>query len=591
MAVMRRDIGDLLVQGRVLSPEQLAQARELAQKTGIPLPDVLVQNFNVKPFQVVQAHAYMAKMQAWDLSNPAQRPDPNVVTLVTPAIAQRHKCFPVKKVVNAGQEMLLLALSDPANIQAVDEVQQVARMRVTPVLAEAMLVEEFVERTYPSTPVPTSNAEAAPVQQSGGNMASFMSEMTSLTGEYGDPGVEGADAADDSEVVQGPIIKIAHGVIQQAVLSGASDIHVEPQARNVRVRYRIDGVLHEVLTLPKYLHPPLSSRYKIMADMNIAERRVPQDGRIGISFQNKDYDLRVSCLPTQFGEKIVMRILDKGNVMVGLNRLGFFPDTLQALEILYTQPNGLLLVTGPTGAGKSTTLYSVLNRVNNNERNIMTVEDPVEYQVGGISQVQVNRKAGLSFGSALRSFMRQDPDIIMVGEIRDLETAELAIQASLTGHLVLSTLHTNDAPSSVTRMVDMGVEPFLVSATLIGALAQRLGRRICDKCKEEIEVPADSIRNLGYRPERDDETVRVSRGRGCETCRQSGYKGRIGIYELMTANEEISDLIVRRAPVNEIKAAARANGMKTLQEDGLRKVLAGITTPEEIARVVFTAGH
>ncbi|HEU4752871.1 MAG TPA: ATPase, T2SS/T4P/T4SS family, partial [Armatimonadota bacterium] len=281
----------------------------------------------------------------------------------------------------------------------------------------------------------------------------------------------------------------------------------------------------------------------------------------------------------------------KGNVMIGLHKLGFFPDTLAQLEKLFTQPNGMLLATGPTGAGKSTTLYSVLNRVNSVERNIMTVEDPVEYQLPGIAQVHVNRKAGLSFSTALRSFMRQDPDIIMVGEIRDLETAELAIQASLTGHLVLSTLHTNDAPSSVTRLVDMGVEPFLVSATLIGALAQRLGRRVCENCKEQYEVDASMLAVLGYVPESPTEKVTLARGRGCDACRQTGYKGRVGIYELMTVNEEISELMVRRAPVSEIRNAARANGMKTLKEDGLRKVLAGSTTPDEVQRVVFTAGH
>jgi type IV pilus assembly protein PilB len=345
-----------------------------------------------------------------------------------------------------------------------------------------------------------------------------------------------------------------------------------------------------VMQMPKYIHPPLSSRYKIMAEMNIAERRVPQDNRIGITFQNKDYDLRVSCLPTIHGEKIVMRILDKGNVMIGLHRLGFFPDTLAMLETLIVQPNGMFLATGPTGAGKSTTLYSVLNRINSVERNIMTVEDPVEYQLPGISQVAVHRKAGLSFATALRSFMRQDPDIIMVGEIRDLETAEMAIQASLTGHLVLSTLHTNDASSSITRLVDMGVEPFLVSATLIGALAQRLGRRVCDNCKEMVEDDAEILIPLGYKPD-EGEKIQLAKGRGCENCRHTGYKGRIGIYELMLTNEEISELMVRRAPVAEVKNAARANGMKTLQEDGLRKVQAGITTVEEVSRVVFTAGH
>jgi type IV pilus assembly protein PilB len=390
---------------------------------------------------------------------------------------------------------------------------------------------------------------------------------------------------------EAPIIRIAHTIIQQAVRDGASDIHVEPDRRGLRIRFRIDGVLHEVMHLPKHIHPPLVSRYKIMSEMNIAERRIPQDGRIGISHQGKDYDLRVSCLPTLLGEKIVMRILDKSSVMIGLNKLGFLPDTMAQLESVITQPNGMILSTGPTGAGKTTTQYSVLNRINSVEKNIMTIEDPVEYQLPGISQVAVHRKAGLTFATALRSFMRQDPDIIMVGEIRDLETAEMAIQASLTGHLVLSTLHTNDAPSSVTRLVDMGVEPFLISATLIGALAQRLGRRICASCRQEYEVDAEDLRMFGFVPEHPEHKVTLWRGRGCDNCRQTGYKGRIGIYEMMLINEEVAELVVRRAPLADVREAARANGMKTLKEDGLEKVLQGVTTPDEIRRVVFTAGH
>jgi type IV pilus assembly protein PilB len=328
-----------------------------------------------------------------------------------------------------------------------------------------------------------------------------------------------------------------------------------------------------------------------MSEMNIAERRIPQDGRIGITTQGKNYDLRVSCLPTLLGEKIVMRILDTSSVMIGLSKLGFMPDTMAQLESVITQPNGMILSTGPTGAGKTTTQYSVLNRINSVEKNILTIEDPVEYQLGGVSQVAVHRKAGLTFSTALRSFMRQDPDIIMVGEIRDLETAEMAIQASLTGHLVLSTLHTNDAPSSVTRLVDMGVEPFLISATLIGAMAQRLGRKICANCREEYEVEAEDLRSFGFEAEDSRQKVILWRGRGCEACRQTGYKGRVGIFEMMLLNDEIRELVVRRAPLADVTEAARANGMLTLREDGLRKVLEGITTPEEVRRVVFTAGH
>jgi type IV pilus assembly protein PilB len=584
--MMKRDVGEVLLQGKVISQEQLNQAREIQQRTGADLGKVLEEQ-GVNPFHVLQAKAHLAGMKAVDLTK--NNPDLGAVRLVPPHTAQRHQVIPVTRVKDqTGQDVLILALADPSNIVAVDDVRMACGMKVQPVLAFPDQVADAISKFYAGAteaPVPTPGA---PIEPEGPSES-----ISSMVNEYmpagGVPDDEGP--SNESDVVQGPIIRIAHAVIQQAVSAGASDIHIEPGARNVRVRYRIDGVLHEMMTLPKHIHPPLVSRYKIMSDMNIAERRVPQDGRIGINYQNKDYDLRVSCLPTLLGEKIVMRILDKGSVMIGLNKLGFFPDTMAQLEALFTQPNGMLLVTGPTGAGKSTTLYSVLNRINSVERNIMTVEDPVEYQLPGISQVAVARKAGLTFATALRAFMRQDPDIIMVGEIRDLETAEMAIQASLTGHLVLSTLHTNDAPSSVTRLVDMGVEPFLVSATLIGALAQRLGRRICEACKEQIEVPADSLRVVGYQPQSENEMVPLSRGRGCDKCRNTGYKGRIGIYEMMTVNEEIADLVVRRAPVSEIRNAARANGMKTLKEDGLRKMLAGITTPDEIQRVVFTGGH
>lgn len=587
--MMRRDIGDVLLQGKAISPEQLAQAREVQAKQGRELGDVLVKDLNVNPMHVLKATAHLHQMQAVDLNQ--RPPDTNVINLISPRVAQQFRCMPISRINQNGQEKLVVAVSEPSNVQAQDAVQQASKLTPLMVLAPRDQIEDLIGKHYPETPVAQSNGSSAPAEPAGGGMS--MADISKAIGEYGPAAGAGDDdgPADESDLVQGPIIRIAHAVIQEAVKAGASDIHIEPSVRNTRVRYRVDGVLHEVMQMPKHIHPPLISRYKIMAEMNIAERRVPQDSRIGVNFQGKDYDLRVSCLPTINGEKIVMRILDKGNVMIGLNRLGFFPDTMSILETLITQPNGMFLATGPTGAGKSTTMYSVLNRVNSVERNIMTVEDPVEYQLPGVTQVAINRKAGLSFATALRSFMRQDPDIIMVGEIRDLETAELAIQASLTGHLVLSTLHTNDAPSSVTRMVDMGVEPFLVSATLIGALAQRLGRRICEKCKEEYTVTAETLRPLGYKFENPQEQVPLWRGRGCDNCRQTGYKGRIGIYELMKTNEEIAELIVRRAPVMEITRAARANGMKTLQDDGLRKVLAGITTPEEVERVVFTAGH
>jgi type IV pilus assembly protein PilB len=338
----------------------------------------------------------------------------------------------------------------------------------------------------------------------------------------------------------------------------------------------------EAMTVPKNLQAPLISRLKIMAEMNIAERRVPQDGRIEVRHQGKEFDLRVSSIPTPFGEKIVMRILDKGNAMIGLTKLGFTEANQAAIEELISQPNGMFLCTGPTGSGKTTTQYSVLNMLNSIERNIITVEDPVEYQLGGLAQVQVNKKAGLTFGTALRAFLRQDPDIIMVGEI--------AIEASLTGHLVLSTLHTNDAPSATLRMIDMGVEPYLISATVIGVLAQRLGRQIDKNNKEPYEVRQIDLRRFGFQVTNPEEKVTLYRGVPHEDNRMTGFRGRTGIHELMIMNAEIAEMVVRRAPLNDIKSAAKANGMKELREDGLEKVLMGQTTPDEVMRVVFTAG-
>lgn len=580
MAMQRRDYGDVLVAGKVISAEQLADARQVQETSGADLGVILIERGLCKPEHVLKAKGHLWKLKVIDLEHTDI--DPSAVNVVPAHVVQRHNVMPIRRV----DDQIYIATADGDNILALDDVKMACQLRVNPVLATPEAIEAKIAEYYAGA---SSNGaeEDATSEEDSESFASLINEYSpegEMEGEAdGDP-----DMADE---VQGPIIRMAKTIVQQAILGGASDIHIEPSARNTRVRYRVDGVLHEVLQIPKHIHPPLTSRFKIMSEMNIAERRVPQDGRIGIVFQEKDYDLRVSCLPTLYGEKIVMRILDKTSVMLGMNKLGFFPDDLSDLETLIHQPNGLLLSTGPTGSGKTTTQYSILNRINSVDKNIITVEDPVEYQLPGISQVAVHNKAGLTFSTALRSFMRQDPDIIMVGEIRDLETAELAVQASLTGHLVLSTIHTNDAPSTVTRLVDIGLEPFLVSATLLGAMAQRLARRNCENCKVEYEVPASDLAILGYKPEDPDEMVKLSQGEGCERCRDTGYKGRIGIYELMKVNDEISEMMVRRVSLTEMRAAARANGMRTLQEDGLRKVLAGITTAEEIQRVVFTAGY
>jgi type IV pilus assembly protein PilB len=580
MVMMKRDVGDLCVTGKLITPEQLVDVREFQARAGGDLGDILVQQGLITSIQLLQARAHLHGLKPIDVAT--TNIDVSAVNVVPSHVARRHTVMPILK----QGDGLVVAVADPTNVLAIDELKTSSGLKVQLVLGDKAAIEEVIAKHYGGGDGTGSAAATSPERG--------MADINSALAEYKPTGGQALDAETAEALkdeVQAPIIRIAHTIIQQAITDAASDIHVEPGLRHVRIRFRIDGVLHEVMTLPRHIHPPLISRYKIMSEMNIAERRVPQDGRIGINFNSKDFDLRVSCLPTMLGEKIVMRILDKSSVMLGLNKLGFFPDTMAQLESIITQPNGMILSTGPTGAGKTTTQYSVLNRINTVELNILTIEDPVEYQLPGVSQVHVNRKAGLTFATALRSFMRQDPDIIMVGEIRDLETAEMAIQASLTGHLVLSTLHTNDAPSTVTRLVDMGVEPFLISATLIGALAQRLGRRVCERCKQQYEVSAGDLRAFGFIPDNEDEKIVLWRGRGCDACRQTGYKGRIGIYELMLMNEEIAELVVRRAPLAEVKQAARANGMITLQEDGLRKVLQGYTTPEEVRRVVFTAGH
>ncbi len=589
MAMARKSLGDYMLEKGYISPSELEEARKAQQATHGDLAKILIDQ-GLNPAHVYEAKAQEMQVAFVDLS--VYKPDPSAINVVPEHVAKRHNVLPVKKDNNT----LYVAMADTNNLTATDDLRLVSRCQVRGVLAVPDHIEEAIARNYGGTMVEgTAKGGMNPLR--GGNGAELMasdlkSDMAEVMAQYGSRG----DAAkeDDDSVISGaeeaPIVRLANTIIQQAVKERASDIHLEPDRKGVRVRYRIDGVLHETMTMPTYIKMPLTARYKIMSEMNIAERRVPQDGRIGIKYENKDYDLRVSCLPNLHGEKIVMRILDKSSVMIGLNKLGFTPEVQAQLEELATQPNGMILSTGPTGSGKTTTQYSLLNKLNSVTVNILTVEDPCEYQLSGVTQVQVNKKAGLTFGNALRSFLRQDPDIIMVGEMRDLETAEIAIESALTGHLVLSTLHTNDAPSATIRMIDMGVEPFLISATVIGVLAQRLGRKICKNCKEFYEVDAGDLRRFGFRPEDPTQKVQLARGRGCEMCRQTGYHGRIGFYELMRLNAEIAEMVVRRAPLSDIKEAAKANGMHELREDGLIKVLDCLTTPEEVMRVVFTAG-
>jgi len=576
-----------LIEKGYLKQEQFEEARKVQQQTGqSDISKVLVALNMVGEREVLQAKAQEMGFAFADLDRITI--DSAAINIVPERMVKAHSALPVKK----DGTTLWVAMSNPNNLNAIDDLKIASGCRVIPVVAVPGAIEDAIKKYYGGG---AALPEAATTVATPAGQTNFNADIRGAIALAG-AGRRVADDEGDSEgdaekmAEQAPIIKLANALIQQAVADRASDIHVEPQQRSVRVRYRIDGVLQEAMTVPRNLMAPLISRLKIMADMNIAERRIPQDGRIEVRHVGKEYDLRVSSIPTPFGEKIVMRILDKSSVMLGLQKIGFTEENQVKIEELVTQPNGMFLCTGPTGSGKTTTQYSVLNKLNTVGVNIITAEDPVEYQLNGIAQVQMNRKAGLTFATALRAFLRQDPDIIMVGEMRDLETAEIAIEAALTGHLVLSTLHTNDAPSATLRMIDMGVEPYLITATVIGVLAQRLGRKIDPENKEPYEVLASDLRRFGLQYTDPEEKITLYRGVPAENNRMTGYKGRTGIHELMIMNAEIAELVVRRAPLHDVKEAAKANGMKELREDGLEKVLGGVTDPQEVMRVVFTAG-
>ncbi len=619
MVMQKKSLGEILVEKGLLSDEKLLQAKEVQKSAPGDLGSIIVDLGFASDKDVTSARASEIGIQFVDLSNP-RNVDPEAVKAVPEHIIRRHNVLPIRRDNSVTPNRLMVAISDlKTSKTALEDVKLVSRCAITPVLATKGALEEATTRAFNggapsrSTPSKLINGKpgangasalpalikdeptsATPALVTPGGPSAVPSELaTTIGGDLasiqGGGGDEEGDA-DEKLSEEAPIIRIAHAIVQQAIREKASDIHIEPGQRSVRIRYRIDGVLNETMTVPKHIQNPLISRFKIMADLNIAERRVPQDGRIPIRADGKDYDLRVSVLPSKFGEKIVMRILDKSSTQVGLNSLGFETDIQTKLEELATQPNGMLLTTGPTGSGKTTTLYSLLNRVNSVEKNIVTAEDPIEYDLAGITQCQINKKAGLTFAAALRSFLRQDPDIIMVGEMRDLETATIAVESALTGHLVLSTLHTNDAPSAMMRLADMGVESYLIAATVIGVIAQRLCRKICSNCKESYQVDAADLSSFGFVVEHPDQKVTLFRGAGCEECRYKGFKGRVGLYELLVMNEEIAELVVRRAPVADIRDAAKSSGMRELREDGLLKVLEGRTTPDEVRRVVFTAG-
>jgi type IV pilus assembly protein PilB len=550
--------------------EALARADDTGQ-----LPEkLLVKDGTLTQEQLSRAVAERFGLDHLDLSN--YRVDPDAAKLVTPAAAKRYQALPVSF---ADERTLLVAMSDPANVLALDDIGIMTGYEVRPAVASAPDIDRLLERLEDPD---FGNGATAPIEDDGEEAAeparpAPAGPMYDLRDQA--PINFGASGEDAS------VIQLVHRVIKEAVERGSSDIHFEPGDEDMRVRYRIDGVLSEAALIPGSAVPAVVSRVKILSDLDIAERRIPQDGRISLEVSGKPIDLRVATLPCAYGENVVMRILDQSKVMIELEQLGMLPQALERFTKAFSQAHGAVLVTGPTGSGKSTSLYGALNQLNTVEKNIITIEDPVEYQLDGITQVQVNNKAGLTFAGGLRAMLRADPDIIMVGEIRDRETAQIAIEAALTGHLVLSTLHTNDAPGAVTRLIEMGIEPFLVGSAVDCVVAQRLARLLCEECKARTTIKSEVMRANGFNVGLDLEAYEPV---GCARCGGSGYKGRIGLYEVMWVSDTIRALAVSREPAETIAHAAVHEGMMRLREDGLEKVRRGLTSIAEIARVAGT---
>jgi type IV pilus assembly protein PilB len=554
------DIGQKLLDANLVDEQALAKAGLQQKNTGGTLTGNLVKIGAITEAELLEFLTHLYHVPAADLEN--YEPDPALTKLIPGDVAIKFMALPISR---SGRR-LVVAMANPSNIFAIDDIKFITGYEVEPHVASEAALKKAIDRAYDSA----------------GTMADVMKGMEDELAvvEEEDPadadaGIAGADEA--------PIVKLVNSLIADAVRKGASDIHMEPYEKSMRVRFRIDGVLHEMMSPPFKFKAALLSRLKIMAELDIAERRVPQDGRIKIKVVNRTIDLRVSSLPTIFGEKIVMRILDKSNLNIDLEKLGFEPKAMKEFCSAIASPYGMVLVTGPTGSGKTTTLYSALSRINTPEVNVMTAEDPVEYNLDGINQVLVHEDVGLTFAAALKAFLRQDPNIIMVGEIRDLETASIAVKAALTGHLVLSTLHTNDAPSAIGRMVDMGVEPFLVASSVNLILAQRLVRRVCSNCKRPIEMDAEVLRELQLDP-KEAKGAQFAEGAGCVDCSNTGYRGRQGVYEVMAMSPRLRDLTLDRASAGEIKKSAIAEGMLTLRRDGLEKLKRGMTTAEEILK-------
>ncbi len=560
VARRRVRLGEVLVESSLITRAQLDHALQAQQSSGDRLGKVLVALGLATQDAIAKAIANQIGIEYAHIQG-ATIPE-GVLTSLPEALIRRYQVIPLR----VDGEALVLGMVDPLDILALDDIRRVVERDIIPAAITPDGFQHAVNQ-YPA------------MDHSLDQVIQEIRQSDVITED--EVGIDKLRQITE----EAPVVRLVNLMLVQAVRQGASDIHIEPQETNVRIRYRIDGALYSVKTAPKHVQAATVSRVKIMANMNIAERRAPQDGRIELRVDGREIDLRCSSVPTTHGEKVVMRILDKRTALVGIEKLGLLPSDFPRFEGLVTKPYGIILITGPTGSGKTTSLYAILNRINKTEVNIITIEDPVEYQLPGIAQVPINPKAGLTFATGLRSFLRQDPDIIMVGEIRDEETARIAIQAALTGHLVLSTLHTNDAPGAIVRLVDMGIEPFLVSSSVIGVVAQRLVRVLCPRCREQYTPAPELAARYGLGAP--GEEVVIYKAKGCEHCNHIGYKGRIGLFEVMVMDDEARALVTKQAPSDVLKRAAIAAGMRTLPQDGVAKVLAGTTSLEEMLRVVF----
>jgi type IV pilus assembly protein PilB len=553
-----KQLGQILLEQGLLTQEQLDRALEEHRNTPKSLGRVLIDLGYIRERDLVRALAEQVGLEFADLTE--YRIDPVCTSLLPEALCRRYRAIPIGE----RDGKLLVAMSDPANVYALDDIRTMTGRDVQPVVATANDVEQAIQK-----------------------FSGMGDQVEALASEAAESAEEEADLSGiEAAVEDAPIVKLVQAIMSQAAGDRASDVHIEPTEKDVRVRFRVDGVLHEVMHSPKSIQNGLISRLKVMADLNIAEKRVPQDGRMSMRVNHRSLDLRLATLPTVYGEKIVIRILDKSNALLALSELGFQEAAFKRFQESFTRPYGAILVTGPTGSGKSTTLYATLNIVNQVAKHIITVEDPVEYRLPGVNQIQVNPKAGLTFASALRSILRADPDIILIGEIRDRETAMIAVESALTGHLVLSSLHTNDAPAALTRLTEMEVETFLVASAIDCVVAQRLARSLCEKCKQAYTPESGEMIEAGFEEWQLDEVSELFRPAGCGYCSNTGYRGRMGLYEVMPMTEEMERLTVERASSDTIRALAIQQGMITLRQDGLLKAQKGITSIEEIARVV-----